>query len=114
MLLCQTDCRFPGNITDATAVLAGHLPRASSLDPSPRDAPCEGCCQSHGAVACARKWSLGGQTKLPKLWLLQGTIVTFADGSLLQLYRTKHGAVYRATSTGEGLRFTLRHHPLPS
>jgi len=102
----QTDCRFPSNITDATAVLAGRLPRPSSQggarpNPSSRDAPCEGCCQSHGAAACARKWSLGGQTKVPKLWLLQGTIVTFADGTLLQLYRTKHGAVYRATSSGE-------------
>ena len=66
---------------------------------------------AHGNISMAEKLSLGNKPD----WLIEGSIATAANGTLVQLFRTSRNETYRSLSHDEGFSWETPHAiPLPN
>mmetsp|Transcript_21249 Transcript_21249/g.59081 ORF Transcript_21249/g.59081 Transcript_21249/m.59081 type:complete len:271 (-) Transcript_21249:1022-1834(-) len=49
-----------------------------------------------------QSWAVSQPIKANGTWLIEGTIVAFEDGELLQLFRTSRGKIYQSCSSDDG------------
>uniref|UniRef100_A0A061RNN2 Bnr asp-box repeat protein n=1 Tax=Tetraselmis sp. GSL018 TaxID=582737 RepID=A0A061RNN2_9CHLO len=53
-----------------------------------------------------KTWTASQQIKAHKTWLIEGSVIPFSDGELLQLFRTTAGFIYESRSFDGGFTWT--------
>ena len=51
-------------------------------------------------------WEKRGSLTAPDTWLIENTVVETSDGSILMLFRTKKGYIYKSTSSDKGFTWS--------